>query len=445
MKMRWLLVLSVGVAIGSATLAVETLAADWPQWRGPDRSGVSTETGLLKAWPKDGPKLLWTFKNAGLGFSGPAIVGNRLYTLGVRDEQTFVIAVDVTGGKEIWSTKIGPLFTFKGNSWGDGPRSTPTTDGDHLYALDATGILVCLETAKGKEIWRKDLIKDLGGEMMSEWGYSESPLVDGERLICTPGGDKGTLAALDKKTGEAKWRSTALKNKAPYSSVVISEAGGIRQYIQTSYINDEEGGMVSGFAAQDGRLLWSESTFKASKSYAIAPTPIVRKNLVYVTSNMNGPSCHLFELTAKGNGIAAKDLYPKKNHKKLKNDHGGVVLVGDHVYGHSGGQGWVCQDFKTGNVAWLDRTQLECRSGSIVAAAGRLYLFSDTGTAVLLEADPEKWQESGRFELPEKSTGNKGRPTGHDAAIWTPPVVANGRLYLRDQELLFCYDVRGKQ
>jgi outer membrane protein assembly factor BamB len=434
---------------GCLAVCSTALAADWPQWRGPDRSGVSMETGLLKAWPKGGPKLLWTYRNAGLGFSGPAIVGDRLYTIGVRDEMTHVIAVNVGDGQEIWSTKIGPLFTFKGNSWGDGPRSTPTVDGAHLYALDATGLLVCLEAAKGKEIWRKDLVKDLGGEMMSEWGYSESPLVDGALLICTPGGEKGTLAALDKKTGTVKWRSTALKNKAPYSSVVISEAGGVRQYIQTSYINDEEGGVVSGFAAKDGKLLWSESTFKASKSYAIAPTPIVRKNLVYVTSNMNGPGCHLFELTAKGNGIAAKDLYPKKNHKKLKNDHGGVVLVGDHVYGHSGGQGWVCQELKTGNAGgnagWLDRTQLECRSGSIVAADGRLYLFSDAGTAVLLEADPEKWQESGRFELPEKSTSNKGRPTGHDAAIWTPPVVANGRLYLRDQELLFCYDVREKK
>jgi outer membrane protein assembly factor BamB len=438
MKTRFLFILGAWLVACSVSFS-----ADWPQWRGLDRSGVSKETGLLKAWPKGGPTLLWTHKNAGLGFSGPAIVGNRLYTMGVRDEMTYVIALDVANGKEVWSTKIGPLFTYKGNTYGDGPRSTPTLDGDHLYALDATGLLVCLETGTGKEVWHKDLLKDLGGEIMSEYGYSESPLVDGTLLICTPGGAKGTLAALDKKTGAVKWRSTDLKNKAPYSSVVISAAGGIRQYIQTSYINEEEGGVVSGFAAKDGKLLWSEPTFKGH-SYAIAPTPIVCDNLVYVTCNMEGPGCHLFALTAKGKGIAAKDLYPKKNQKRLKNDHGGVVLVGDHIYGHSGGQGWMCQEFKQGNMAWLDRNQLE-QAGSIVAADGRLYLYSDTGTAVLLAADPEKWQESGRFEMPEKSTGNKGRPTGQKAAVWTPPVVANGRLYLRDQELLFCYDVREKK
>jgi outer membrane protein assembly factor BamB len=439
MKLRFCLLTGACLLIGSAALA-----ADWPQWRGPDRSGVSKETGLLKAWPKAGPPLLWIYKSAGLGFAGPAIVGDRLYTMGVRDKMTYVIALNVANGHEVWSTKIGPLFTFKSNAWGDGPRSTPTVDGDHLYALDGTGLLVCLEIAKGKEVWRKDLIKELGGEMMTEWGYSESLLVDGALLICTPGGPNGTLAGLDKKSGDVKWRSTELKNKAPYSSIVISEAGGVRQYIQTSYIGAEKGGVVSGFAATDGKLLWTQPTFKGS-SYAIAPTPIVRDNLVYVTCNMEGPGCHLFELRPKGKGITAKELYPKKNQKRLQNDHGGVVLIGTHVYGHSGGQGWMCQEFKTGNMAWLDRSQLECRSGSIVAADGRLYLYTETGTAVLLEANPKEWQERGRFEIPEKSTESKGRPTSRSAAIWTPPVVANGRLYLRDQELLFCYDVREKK
>ncbi len=276
-----------------------------------------------------------------------------------------------------------------------------------------------------------------------DWGYSESPLVDGGLVLCTPGGDQGLLAALNKKTGAVVWRSTQLKNKAPYSSIMVSQVGGLRQYIQTSYIDDEKGGVVSGFAAKDGKLLWSQAIFKGH-SYAIAPTPIMHDNLVYVTSAMEGPGCHLFELTAKSVGLAAKDLYPKKNQKKLNNDHGGVVLVDGHIYGHSHGQGWVCQDFKSGKVAWLERNQLECTSGSIVGADGRLILYSDGGTVVLLEADPKQWRESGRFDLAEKSKSNEGRKTGGSGAIWTPPVVANGRLYLRDQELLFCYDVRGK-
>lgn len=444
MKSRWSLA-AVLLFTCSAAFAI-----DWPQWRGPDRTNVSKETGLLKAWPKSGPPLLWTNKNMGLGFSGPAIVGDRLYTLGARDNMTYVIAIDVAKNTEAWSTKVAPMFTFDMNSWGDGPRSTPTVDGKHLYVLCGQGELVCLETTQGKEVWRKNLVKDFGGEMMTsgsampptEWGYSESPLIDGDQLICTPGGPKGTLIALDKKSGALIWQSKELTNQAPYSSVVISEAGGVRQYVQTSYINENSGGVISGFATKDGKLLWTESIFKAS-SYAIAPTPVVRDNLVYITSGYGG-GCHLFEITGKGSGVKSKELYPKKAQKTVKNTHGGVVLVGDHIYGHSEGLGWVCQEFKTGKIAWNEKFKLECRSGAITAADSKLYLFSDEGTVVLLDADPKQWQEAGRFDLPEKSKTPETRPTSRNSKIWTIPVIANGRLYLRDQELLFCYDLRAK-
>jgi outer membrane protein assembly factor BamB len=439
MKTRFLFVLLTALSVAAAT----ALAADWPQWRGPDRTGVSRETGLLKSWPKEGPTLMWTARTLGIGFSGPAVVGDRLYTMGARDEMTYVIALDVSKGNEVWSTKIGPIFTFEGNTWGDGPRSTPTVDGDRLYALDGTGELVCLDTAKGGIVWRKNLIKDFGGEMMTEWGYSESPLVDGDLLICTPGGDKGTLAALNKKTGEVVWRSSELKNKAPYSSVMLGMGAGKRQYVQTSYIDEIKGGQVSGFSTADGKLLWIQPMFKGH-SYAIAPTPILRDDLVYVTSGYGG-GCHLFALSPKGKTVASKDVYSKKIQKTVKNTHGGVVLVGDHVYGHSEGLGWVCQELKTGEVAWKEKNKLSCQSGSITCADGRLYLYSDIGATVLLEANPKEWQESGRFQIPEKSKLGPARRTGRSAKIWTPPVVANGRLYLRDQELLFCYDVAEKK
>ena len=433
------------IAFGLAILP-NAFAGDWPQWRGPERTGVSKETGLLKSWPKEGPKLLWTYKNLGIGFSGPAIVGDRLYTMGARNEVTYVIALDVNKGSEIWSHKVGPIFTQ--DDYGDGPRSTPTIDGEYLYALDGNGELVCLETAKGKEIWRKNLIKDLGGKMMidpakRQWGYSESVLIDGDKLICTPGGDKGTLAALDKKTGAVLWRSTELKNKAPYSSIMAAEIGGVRQYIQTSFIDAIKGGLVSGFAVNDGKLLWNGPAFK-EEVYAIAQTPIIRDNLVYVTSGY-GDGCHLFQLTANGNAFAAKDIYPKNVQRKVPNSHGGMVLVGDHLYGHARGSGWVCQDFKSGKILWLDRTKLVCISGSIMAVEDRLYLFTESGVTVLLEADPKAWKEHGRFEIPEKSKVPQTRKTSQKAGIWTHPVVANGRLYLRDQELLFCYDVRAKK
>jgi outer membrane protein assembly factor BamB len=433
MKLPFLGLLSFFVAALSVAEA-----ADWPQWRGPDRNGVSRETGLLRSWPKGGPPLLWTYNNTGVGFSTPAIVGDRLYTAGVRGEHTHVIALDVNGPKEIWSTKIAPVFTFKSNTWGDGPRGTPTVDGDYLYVLDGQGELVCLQTADGKLVWRKNLIKDLGGEMMTEWGYSESPLVDGDLLICTPGGPTGTMAALNKKTGEVVWRSSALTNKAPYTSAVVSNAGGAKQYVQTSYIDDTRGGVVSGFSAKDGKVLWSQPIFKG-QIYLIASTPIVRDNLVYATTYNAITGCHLFEIK----GSKTRELYSKSNQKSMKNNHGGVVLVGDHVYGMSDARsGWVCQEFKTGKSAWHEPDKLECKSGSIISADGYLYLFSDEGTAVLLEANPKAWTEKGRFSLPQKAKSRETRGTSKQALTWTHPVIANGRLYLRDQELLFCYDVR---
>jgi outer membrane protein assembly factor BamB len=437
------------VAVCLLAVALPALAADWPQWRGPDRTNVSRETGLLQDWPKAGPPLVWTYKNTGLGFSTVAVVGDRLYTLGAlkdgTSENEYLIALDVKGDKprEAWKVKLGPIFTFKGNTWGDGPRGTPTVSGKHVYALGGQGELVCAEVAGGKEVWRKNLSKDLGGEMMSEWGYSESPLIDGDLLICTPGGEKGTLAALDRLTGAVRWRSTGLKNAAPYSSVVVSAAGKVRQYVQTSYVIETETGYVSGFAAKDGKVLWTE-TLNTGKSYAIAPTPVVRGDLVYVTAGYDY-GCHLFKLTKAGDKFKAEDQYSRKARKSMLNTHGGVVLVGDHIYGHSENLGWVCQEFKKGNLAWRDKVQLECTSGAITAADGRLYLFSDEGEAVLLEASPKGWKEHGRFTIPQKSNAPADRPTSRGAGIWTQPVVANGRLYLRDQELLFCFDVKAKK
>ncbi len=441
MKTRYLLVTALLLAA-----SIPALALDWPQWRGPDRTGVSKETGLLKDWPKEGPKLEWKYAGLGLGFSTMAVVGDRLYALGALDEVEYVIALDVKNGKpaEAWKAKLGPIFTFKGNIWGDGPRGTPTVDGKHVYALGGQGELVCVETDKGQEVWRKNLIEDLGGEMMSWWGYSESPLIDGDLLICTPGGDKGTLAALDKKTGKVIWRSTEMKNKAPYSSVVVSEAGGVRQYVQTSFATDPEGGMVFGARAKDGKLLWQANMF-SGESLAIAPTPVVRGDLVYVTAGYGG-GCHLFKLTPADGKFTPEEQYTSKRiQKSVKNTHGGVVLVGDHIYGHSEGLGWVCQDFKTGKVVWSDRNQLECKSGGVTAADGMLYLYSDEGGMALLTATSTGWDEHGTFEIPEKSKVPETRRTSSAAKIWTQPVIANGRLYLRDQELLFCYDIRAKK
>ena len=293
-----LLALFAGIAVTSTVHA-----DDWPQFRGPERSGVSKETGLLKEWPKDGPKLAWTFKNAGLGCSSVAVVKSVVYTLGTDYEpkmpnapafdpkkpmagglKEYVIAIEEKNGKELWRHEIGPLSTFAKpfNAYGDGPRSTPTIDGNFLYALGGNGQLVCIDIANKKEVWRKHLVMDLGG-VMGKYGYSESLLIDGDKLICTPGGPQGTLAALDKSTGAVVWRSKGLTNLAHYSSMVAADIHGVRQYIQTSFVSKpgDIHGELSGVDT-NGNLLWSEKIY-TGENEGTAASPIVFGNQVYIT------------------------------------------------------------------------------------------------------------------------------------------------------------------
>jgi outer membrane protein assembly factor BamB len=439
MNLRWMLLVCLAVLTGSAT----ALADDWPQWRGPDRTDISREKGLLPTWPKGGPKLLWTYKDAGLGFSGFAVVGDRLYTMGARQDEEYAICLDIGGAqpKQLWATKIGPLFTFKANVWGDGPRATPTVDGDHVYVLGGQGELVCLKCAGGTLVWSKNLIKDFKGQVMEKgppinWGYNESPLIDGDKLICCPGGPEGTMLALDKKNGQVLWRTKELTDQATNSSVVVATIDGVRQYVQTTFKGNAGGG-VAGVDAANGKLLWYAPLKKYSIT-AITPTPIVHGDLVYVTAGENA-GCNLLKIT----GAAAKETYSKPSQKVMNNDHGGVVLVGDHLYGFSDGLGWVCQEFKTGNEIWSERDKLDGK-GSLTCADGHLYLLSDDGEMVLLKVNAQQWDEKGRFTLPEKSKfrANPDVPRAIRAGVWTHPVVANGRLFVRDQELIFCFAVK---
>jgi outer membrane protein assembly factor BamB len=405
---------------GVLLLTLPALAADWPQWRGPDRTDVSSETGLLKVWPKDGPKLLWTYTNAGAGFAGPAIVGERLYSMGARDKKEFLFALDTKTGKEVWTTDMGDVFI---NGWGDGPRGTPTVDGAAIFALGGSGDLLCVEPANGKARWHINLVKDLDGSV-PDWGYTESPLVDGDKLIVTPGGAKGTVVALEKKTGKLLWRCRGLTDGAAYSSPIAATVGGIRQYIQVTANG------VAGVRASDGKLLWK--SFVANNDTAVVPTPIFRDDHAYATSGY-GAGCALIKLTASNDKVAAEQVYANK---VMTNHHGGVILVGDHLYGYSDNKGWVCQEFKTGRSVWEERRKFP--KGCLTCADGRLYLYSqDDGACVLIEATPAGWKESGRFKIPRESTLD--RKSGQ---IWTHPVVANGRLYLRDLDLIFCFDVK---
>ena len=386
-------------------------AADWPQWRGPKRDGSSTETGLLKQWPADGPKLLWKASGLGKGFATVAVVGDRIFTAGDIGDSSFVLALNRADGSLLWKAALG-----KPGGGPPGPRGSPTVSGDSVYELGQQGDLVCVEAATGKEVWHKQLRKDFGGQC-GGWQYSESVLVDGDRVICTPGGGKGTLLALDKKTGEVLWRTTDWKDNAEYSSPLVETIGGIRQYVQFT------GQSVAGVATDTGKALWLAQ--RQGKT-ATVPTPIYHENHVYVASGY-GVGCNLFKITANGGEFTTEQVYANKN---MVNHHGGVILIGNHLYGFSDGKGWVCQDFKTGEIAWRNNG---VGKGAIAYADGHLYCRSEgsKGTVALVEATPEGYKETGRFDQPDRSGSES----------WPHPVVVGGRLYLRDQGILLCYDV----
>jgi outer membrane protein assembly factor BamB len=404
--------------------SIEMKAQDWPQWRGPNRDGVSKEANLNLNWEEKSPALLWTFRNAGAGYAAPTIVGSVLYSHGAAGGDDFAFAVDTKTGQLKWKQRLGDLFVM---DRGDGSRGSVTVDGDKLYLIRGGGQLHCLSAADGKMLWQKDFRKDFGGNIMSrqDWGFSESPLVEGELVICTPGGEKGTMIALNKNTGETVWRSTEWVDLGGYSSPIIAEVAGVRQIIQLT----RKG--VAGVAVADGRLLWSAEV--AGNNTAAIPTPIYRDGMVYVTSGYNA-GCAGVRLTKSGDRFQADTVYVNKN---MVNHHGGVVLVGDHLYGFSDASGWVCQHFKTGETIWKQRVR-DVGKGTALAVNDRLLLQDErTGLLTLISASPEGWQEYGRMAFPERS-----EVASSDKMVWTHPVVVGGKLYLRDHDLIFCYDLK---
>ena len=377
------------------------------------RNGLSQETGLLKSWPQEGPTLLWKVSGLGGGYSTPSFSRGQIFGMSYRGDDEVVWSLDAKTGKELWSTRIAKAASV---DYGQGSRSTPTVDDNLLYVLGVSGELACLETASGKIAWQRNLEKDFGGRRPG-WGYSESLLVDGNNVICTPGGPQGTILALDKKSGEFVWQSKDFKDGPAYASLVVRGTGKSRQYVQMTHHH------VAGVSAEDGTLLWS---YSREGPTAAVPTPIVFEDLVYATSGY-GAGCHLIRIVVQGTAFEPKEVYANKT---MVNHHGGVVLVGDHLYGFSDGKGWVCQNLKGGEMVWNERSKLG--KGSVSYADGHLYARSESGTVALLEATPSSYVEKGRFEQPDRSPHN----------AWPHPVVAGSRLYLRDQDILLSYDVQ---
>jgi outer membrane protein assembly factor BamB len=415
-------------------LAAAAPAADWPQWRGPNRDGHSPETRLLNEWPKAGPPLAWKANLGGVGFSSPAVVGDRLFATTAEDDESglkeHALCLGTKDGKPLWKVPLPAKNAASEyeSGWGSGPRGTPTVDDGSVYVLGARGDLCCLKAVDGSTVWSVNLVKDFGGGM-PYWGYSESVLIDGDRLVCTPGGNGGAVLALDKKTGKKLWQPADLKDGAAYASLVVAQVGGVRQYVTQT-----ESASV-GVRASDGKLLWRVEELR--RSTAVIPTPVAHDGYAFFTSGY-GAGCELLKLEPAGDGTKATVVYTRN--PVLGNHHGGVVRVGEYIYGHNDNRGqWVCIDYKKNDTdpVWGSG---KFEKGSVIYADGNLYCYGENrGAVALVAARPDGWQEKGRFEIPEKSKFPR-----RSGKIWAHPVIAGGKLYLRDHELLFCYDIAAK-
>jgi outer membrane protein assembly factor BamB len=401
---------ALGVAVLSllSSVALAQGGGEWPQWRGPNRDGVSQETGLLKQWPEGGPPLAWKAAGAGMGYSSFAVSKGRLYTLGLRGDREFVIAFDAETGKEVWATPHGSAFR---NDRGDGPRGTPTVDGDRVYSLGGNGDLSAIDAKTGKIVWQMNVLQKFGGSNIT-WGISESPLVVGEKLLVNPGGPGASVVALNKKDGSLIWKSQS--DRAGYSSAIPVTVGGKTQVVFFTHTRG------LGLDLETGKLLWDYP--KAANDVANAATPVARGNRVWISSDY-GNGGGLVEIKPTG----AAEVYFTK---EMRNHHSSSILVGEHLYGFSSGI-LMAMRFDTGEVAWRDRS---VGKGSLVYADGHLYALSENGVVGLVEATPAGYREKGRFRIPQDNL-----PT------WAHPVVAGGRLYLRDQDTIYAYDVRQKK
>jgi outer membrane protein assembly factor BamB len=394
-------------------------ATDWPQWRGPNRDGVSQEQGLLKEWPKDGPKLVWQVKDIGAGFSTPAIVGERIYVMGNEGTNNeFVQALSAADGKKIWSTTVGKVGNPDQQPSYPAARSTPTVDGDKIYALGSDGDIVSLEAANGKLRWSKNLRTDFGG-VPGRWAYSESPLIDGDTLVCSPGGST-SVVALNKKSSAVIWKAIVPGGEpAAYTSAMVIKSGGVKQYVQML-----EKGLV-GLDAKTGRVLWRANK-TVSKFGATIPTPVVYDSEVYSAGSGSGGA--LVRLKAGDGKVEAEQVYFSP---KLPTAIGGAVKVGDLLFG-TGANGLVCSDFATGEIKWEDRA---LGSASLCYADGNLFLHGENGEVALVAAAADGYHEKGRFKPSEQ-------PNHGSAKAWAYPALANGKLYIRDTGSLWCYDVK---
>lgn len=386
---------------------------DWSQWRGPERTGVSQEVGLLKEWPSGGPERLWSIMGLGDGYGAVAVKGEEIFVQGTEDRRSAVFAVDRATGGILWVTSLG---RSRDDSRGGGPRGTPTVDGERMYVLTENGDLACLKAKDGSISWQSNILSDFGGRN-PPWLISESPLVFGNHLIVTPGGPNAGIVALDKISGKTIWTSDELSDQAAYSSSVIANIQGV-QTIMTFTDN-----AAVGIRARDGKLMWRYT--RVANSTANVATPIFHQDKVFFTSAY-GTGSALLALKVQDGEVRAEEVYFSRD---MQNHHGGVVLVGGYLYGFSN-RILTCVNFETGKRVWRSRS---VGKGSLTYADGHLYLVSEDNVVGLAEATPEGYKEKGRFIIQDS-----GWPS------WAHPVVNEGVLYIRNQTALTAYNVEAR-
>jgi outer membrane protein assembly factor BamB len=408
------LVCAFGIAFGLTVASAQAPATfDWPQWQGPDRTGVSKETGLLPQWPPAGPPLAWSIAGLGTGYGSLALKGDRIYVQALNASGSSVLSLNRADGKVVWTKALGRGGS---NDRGPGPRGTPTVDGGRVYALTENGDLACLNAATGAAIWQRNILADFGGRQIS-WLISESPLVDGNHVIVTPGGPRAGIVALDKMTGKTVWTSQQLSDEAGYASPIAADVQGVRVIMTLT----AEAGV--GVRASDGKLMWRHEP--VANGTANVATPIFHDNKVFYTSNY-GTGAALLGLSAQAGEVKAQQIYFTRD---MQNHHGGVVLVNGYLYGFNNSI-LTCLEFATGKMMWRDRS---VGKGALVYADGNLYLQSENNVIGLAEATPTGYKEKGRFR-----TADQGFPS------WAHPVVSNGRLYIRDQGTLASYNIKAR-
>jgi outer membrane protein assembly factor BamB len=424
-------------------------AADWPEFRGPNRDGISPEKGLMRKWPEAGPVQIWKAKNLGLGWGTPSFADGVIYGVGARESKDGVWALKEADGTELWfrpfAASASGLFPQS-----NGPASTPTVHKNKLYTVSADGTVSCMNTKDGSVVWSKNYVSDFGGAVSSKdgvaWGYSDSVLADGDKIICTPAAKGAALVALKAETGETLWKADAGPIGAPnsrgfmpgqgYSSPVKATIGGVPQYL---ILLGNGSGLVS-VHAETGKMLWQYKGNAATGGIAQIPMPVVKDDRVWVSCSYSGGAALLQIVSKDKDTFEVKEI---KTYKKpqLNNHHGGMVLVDGHIYfGHDqNGGNPVCVDFKTGEIKWGPEKSPAGgqKSAAVLYADGRLYFRYENGVMVLVEPSPEDLKVVSSFKLPAADQRSHSQS-------WPHPVVVNGKLFIRDQTVMYCFDVKAK-